>query len=331
MSRIAFARALGFFSLAATTLAAGSARAQEPPPAAVAAPVAPAQRQYTRQTYPASLVDRPLVLPKWVFQPTVDVGISNSKAGTGESFGIGFDVGVARKLQIGAMFELPVGPAADFGLLAFNLQTPLGRSANLRFDVGVQRGSFHLDDDSIHTDGFVMGVGLPIKVKLHRMLAFISGSTAARGFAGGPVIAGDSDRKQMTYGVFAPLGNDLFSLAVLPGSHETGALVNETLVTGTMFLPMGLLVQPHDRISFAVRTGYRLTFAHADGGGSDYIGHYVPLAFDVVVNPIRQLDIGFTALIQGYVGDNIAHSAGTTPAPGWADQRQFNIWIGGRI
>jgi hypothetical protein len=90
---------------------------------------------------------------------------------------------------------------------------------------------------------------------------------------------------------------------------------------------VGLLVQPHDRVSLGVRTGYRMLFQHRTGM-DDELTHFVPLAIDVVVNPIRQLDVGFTVLFPGRV-DNGGND--TLPKVGWGDQRQFNIWVGGRI
>jgi hypothetical protein len=335
-ARLSLVRAFGSFSVVATLAAATTpALAQEPPPTAptVVAPAA-APSEYTRKTYPMSMLERPLVLPKWVVEPTVGVGITNSDNGTGETFGLGFDIGVAKKLQVGAMIEVPAGPVADFGLLAFNLQTALGRSANLRFDIGVQRASAHVGEESAKNDAFVVGVGVPIKARINRWLAFVSGSNAARAFGGSPVEVVDRSGQptQSTYGFGPPLSSNLLSLSVLPeSSDDPHGIFEHTIVSGSMFLPVGLLVQPHERISLGVRTGYRLLFSHVSGNDGTTLVHYVPLAFDVVVSPLRQLDIGFTAQIQGRIDDNMDHTDARVPTPRWEAERQFNIWIGGRI
>jgi hypothetical protein len=100
-----------------------------------------------------------------------------------------------------------------------------------------------------------------------------------------------------------------------------------------MMLPVGVIFQPHDRISIGVRTGYRLAFSHTFGEGASGktpLEHFVPLSLDLVLNPIRQIDLGFTAFLFGFVGSQDLLPSGASE-PGWADLRQFSFWVAGRI
>jgi hypothetical protein len=312
-----------------------------PPPGVSTAAAAPsieaAAAPWTKRGYPASLVERPLILPQWMFQPWVGVAITNvetsflnmQQSGTGEVFAFALDVGLARRLQAGIFFAFPVDPNADFGTFLANLQLGLTDELNLRFDIGGEQISFHSGAPvgSNTQSAFLVGLGLPWKVKLHRMLALFGGSASAPGFGFYPItVVGQTS----VYTTTALSSEDLLALAVVDFGGTVG-----TAIFGGLTLPLGLRVQPHDRISFAVRTAYRMTFTHNESSSNTAgrispptpLLHYVPLSFDVVGNIIRQLDVGFTATLTGYIDSTNVPSTNQ----GYADERVFTIWVNGRL
>jgi hypothetical protein len=159
------------------------------------------------------------------------------------------------------------------------------------------------------------------------MLAFVSSDATARGFGPQPIQA-SKDGKVSSYGAGIIYSTDLLSMWVADTGSSTSS---STTLLAAMMLPVGLLFQPHDRISFGLRTGYRLAFSHSFGDGvtgRTPILHYVPLSLDLVVNPIRQLDVGFTAFLFGYVASQYMPGGS---GPDWADLRLFSFWVAGRI
>jgi hypothetical protein len=112
-----------------------------------------------------------------------------------------------------------------------------------------------------------------------------------------------------------------------------------SVVIGAVKLPLGLLFQPHARVALGLRTGYRMQFTSGEPHGGTLVQHEIPLAFDLVVSPLRQLDLGFTAGFAGRVAqngngngsyENAVLSMGVVNI-GWADERQLSFWIGGRL
>jgi hypothetical protein len=305
-------------TLAAVCALAGAARAEDVPKA----------------HYPSSLVERPMILPRLMFEPQLDVEITNtnsqnnggivSPGGVGETFGFGLDVGLARRLQAGVFFAIPLHPVADFGDFVANLQANLVPHAlNFRFDIGAER----IAGNSGHIDSFIFGLGLPYKAKLARYFAFIGGSTRARGF-GYPLLTASP-----TSGVFsgaALFSNDVFTLQVFCAPVGTGGgCVN--VVEGALHLPFGVLIQPHPIVSFAVRTGYRLVFQTASFGGAStsVTEHFVPLAFDLTFCIARIIDLGFTAFLHGFITGSGTGAGGINIniRGGYADLQRYDVWM----
>lgn len=272
----------------------------------------------TKRDYPSSQVARPLVLPPGMFQPSVGMGITNMSSGTGETLSVAMDFGIVRRLQAGVLGDFPINPNASFGTVLGNLQVGLASALSLRFDLGLQRISTAIERRSFSHNALIFGVGVPLKLKLSAMFALVSGSSTARGFASHPLLVGAA--QVSSYGGSVALSNDIFAMAFYGFSDPGGPIE-----VGVLTLPLGLLVQPHDRISFTARIGYRMAFAHA--GHITPVAHFIPLAFDVVVNPVRVLDIGFTAALWGYVATDTRSSS----AVGYADLRQFDIWVAARF
>jgi hypothetical protein len=98
---------------------------------------------------------------------------------------------------------------------------------------------------------------------------------------------------QSFYGGAALTSNDL--LAVQASTNALGLSV---------FVPIGLLIQPHRIVSLALRSGYRFIFWRVFGAGGTVEEHLVPIAFDLTFNVARRVDLGFTATILGLVSAN---------------------------
>lgn len=227
-----------------------------------------------------------------------------------------------RRLQVGVLFDIPVHPDANFGTFLANVQAGLGRAINFRMDLGVEQASFGTPLGSTTKAGFLFGVGLPLKARVNRYFAITSGSAAARGFGAFPLLPLDANSTSALYESLPLLPGDFFTFFVLPG--DNGA---SPAYLGSFTLPIGFLVQPHPVVAIGVRTGYRMQFTGGGGSTQATLNHFVPLAFDLVVTPIKQLDLGFTATLWGLV----AGDSTTVMAPGYADLRIFELYLGAHI
>lgn len=286
-----------------------------------------------KRMYPAALIDRPLILPRFMFQPTVEVDMTHIKDGSqGLALAAGLDVGLARHLQAGILFAFPLYPGAGFGDFVANLQIGLG-AVNLRFDIGTERLSvFPEKGPTSSKDTFVFGLGLPYKGRLGSVVALVGGSTAARGFGTAPFLNFGSTGflSGAAYGGTSfSASSDLFTLQVFDaGSNTTG-------VIGSLLVPLGILIQPHPVFSLGVAAAYRLTFTTETGGSSSTpttLQHSVPLKFDLTFTVARIVDLGFTALILGPIA---TQAGGTTKTVSGSDYvsllQKYDFWVAVRF
>jgi hypothetical protein len=293
-----------------------------------------------KSNYPAAVVDRPMILPRLMLQPVFEIGPSNTNStdgvggGAGGSLGFGIDVGLTRRLQAGAYLAFPFYPVGNFGDFVGNLQVNLlPQALNLRFDLGTERITSTMDNGYVY-DSFVFGVGLPTKIKLHPMLAFISGSTSARGF-GVPMlmVQGRGGQWGGLPGVVTE-SNDIIALQAFnpPGD-------NSTVVVGSFFLPVGVLFQPHPIVSLSARTGYRLQFNSQSAGSVTVtqVRHFIPLGFDLAFNIAHRFDVGFTATIAGFVSGKQSQAGPGVPnqndtiSGNYADNQRYDFWVAARF
>jgi hypothetical protein len=311
--------------VAASPVAAPAAGSPEPPAAGAPSVTAAAPARSEKEAYPLSLVERPLILPRFMFQPSVAFDITNvDQAGNGTVFGFALDVGLSRRLQAGVFFAFPIDPNADFGNFVANLQVGVADPLNLRLDLGAERLAFAAPSIAVGTkDAFIFGLGVPIKLKLHRMLAFVSGSSTALGFGWQTNFADKMGRSSIYGFVGGITSNDVLSLLVYDSGGGGGKVT-----IGALTLPVGFLFTPIERLTIGVRSGYRLVFNHVENASGTPLAHYIPLAFDLVVAIVRQLDVGFTATLQGNI-DNDRSSVGLSV--GYADFRQFTVWVSSRL
>jgi hypothetical protein len=279
---------------------------------------------------PTSLVERPLTLPRAMIQPTLEGNLSNSLRyydpdlnHLGGSLGFGVDIGISSRIQAGFFFTLPLSPIANLGQVVANLQASLVRNLfNLRVDLGVQRLSQRSPFGNNHSDWLVLGIGLPLRLKLHSMVALVAGSTTARGFGTPPFLAPQGDDWVNWSGAFA--SNDVLAL------FATSSLVN-----GSVLVPFGLLIQPHPIVSFGGRAGYRYAFFRSSSGPTLHY-HFVPVAFDLTITVGQSVDLGFTATILGPVSnDQRSLPPGVyfliPPTSYWREFQSYDFFVAARF
>jgi hypothetical protein len=287
---------------------------------ALALPAAAGEADWAsaKRAYPLALIDRPLILPALMFQPTFAVEgtfVPGAYRSAGGVVGAGLDVGIVRRrLQAGFAVAAAVDPEPDFSLFIADVQIGLHDAVSLRFDAGMSRQllDFSLDAEGIgiHT-GFICGLGLPYKVKLHRMVALVGGSSSALGF--GLPLPIQGPLSNFTVGLVLP--NDLFSLFVADYGYAAG-----TVIAGSLFLPVGVLIQPIERLALGLHTGFRLNFTQSDRGSELFM--FVPLSVAATVTVVRQLDLGLATTFLGAVQAQLG---------GWADDISLGFFVTGHL
>jgi hypothetical protein len=243
----------------------------------------------TKEAYPSSYVQRPLTLPESMVQADTALAISNYQTQTGTNMNLGFDVGIHPKLQTGLMMSLPLTPNGGFGMMVGNVQYGIAQFANLRFDVGATKltadipamGNRFVQQD---VTGFVWGAGVPMKWMLGDRIALTTGRTNASAF-----------------GVASKINGYLLSSDdIITMSSGSFTLMNGSTASATVWtfgLPIGMIVQPVDRIGLGLRTGFRVMRGDVPSDTA------IPWAFDVIGNVVRPLDLGLTFEMPGWTSD----------------------------
>lgn len=203
--------------------------------------------------YPTSMIERPLTLSPSMYQPEAAFVLLHESLPMASSVNVdmlqfGLDVGIARHLQVGAFTNIETSPQSQLFNGLGSLQYQLLEFAAVRMDLGAQR----VDSGDLY---FAVGLGLPIKLKLTQMVAFISGRPYAYGAE-----------------------DDIFQ-ARLGGSN-----ISEFRV------PLGLLFQIGPHLSVAARSGYRHqgSAGYVPVGG-DVVISYGPLDLGATVDVAGQI------------------------------------------
>jgi hypothetical protein len=273
--------------------------------------------------YPTALIDRPMILPSRMTQVAAGVGLTNysppdtvypNDGATALLLSLGADVGITRRIQLGAFLSLPMYPQPQFDTFVANLQVGLTGWLNLRVDVGAKRvdGFGDYSANSFAKSGFLAGLGLPIRRKLNRMFAFVSGSPSAYGFGNQPLVM----RQQHPY--YEYLGGGFIN-----SSDLLAIWASDTYVIGALTLPIGFLFQPIPQLVFGWHLAYRFAFTQ-DALGETHQAHAVPLRLDVAVT-LRHIDVGFIATILGTFQDPYAGEIG------WGGAQQYDFYVQGRF
>jgi hypothetical protein len=275
-----------------------------------------------KRDYPDSLVERPLILPPLMVQVGSTLGLTNLSGSyfasdqAGVTLALGADLGLGHGLQLGLYAATPLSTNAMLDSFVASLQIKLTRYLNARIDLGAKEIDGFWGPNSTNgaysIAGFVFGVGLPLKVKLGRRFALVSGSTSALGFGPQPMVLLDG------FSHFSYFGS-----SVVSSSDLLTVWASSTFVAGAFTLPVGVVFQPLSKLSFGLRTGYRLGFTR-DASGNSNTSHAVPLGFDVAFT-MRSLDVGFNATLLGPLSDPYASQVG------WAEAQQYDFHIRGRF
>jgi hypothetical protein len=216
--------------------------------------------------YPNAIIDRPLTLSPSMYQPEAAFMLLHDSApmGTDVDFlQFGLDIGVARHLQIGAFTNIETSPQSQLFSAMGSLQYQLLEFAAVRIDAGTER---------VGSDLYLaVGLGVPVKLKLTPVVAFISGRPYAYGAE-----------------------DDIFQARI--GSNNVSEFN----------LPAGLLFQLGPHFSVAARSGYRkVSSAGFVPVGGDIVISYGPLDLGGTVDVAGQISpsgAGYTdqILVRGF-------------------------------
>ena len=239
--------------------------------------------------YPGSFAQRPLVLPDGMVQADTAIAISNYSSQTGANMNLGLDVGIHPKVQAGVMLSLPLSPDGGFGMMVANAQYGVAKWANLRFDVGASRVTGEIpamgNTTAIQdTTGFVWGVGVPMKWHLTDRVALTTGRTGASAFGVASKVNG-----------FLLSSDDIVTMQSGSFTLMNGSTASATV--WTIGMPVGVIVQPHDRIGLGFRTGVRVMRGDVPSDTA------IPMAFDLLTHVARPLDLGVTYELPGWTSD----------------------------
>jgi hypothetical protein len=282
------------------------------------APAARAQEEISTQheaskEWNEAWIDRPLLLAPGAVQAGLGMDVSNLSVldnnATGETVSAAVDVGLSPRWQAGLALTVPVNPAS-FGSAIANLQMRLSDAANLRLDVGVARGGFIDNTSSDMTNDYMLGVSIPLKLKLSSNVALISGRTGPAGFAR-PLAISVNGMGGIAVGA-TPfyMGESLFSV----GINGNG------VISMSANAPVGVMVALSDRVAVDVHGGYRWM-----NGGNEMTGvsqnyHFLPFGGDVMVNLPGHIDVGVSADVAGPVSQNVDYLS-TRQFMGWLQAR----------
>jgi hypothetical protein len=278
------------------------------PCAVLAAPV---------ETYPTSLIDRPLVLPQGKAEFGLLGNVSNWSVGgdslTGEAGALGAEIGFG-KAQLGVVVALPLNPGFGFGSAAASAAFALAPQTALRLDFCFDRIGLNGDNASAADSQNVLtaGLGVPFRVRLAKNLSFVSGNVGAMSFAHFTNVGINGTGAYLGGGALTFSGSDLLSFSATTGGGGQGQV--------TLNLPLGLLIQVAPPFSITLHAGYVGTLSISGGT----LQSYLPVGIDAVFTTAAGADIGASFSLAGPV-DNFASIAGN--GLGYADIRNASLWL----
>jgi len=280
-----------------------------------------------------AVIDRPITLPAGAVEAMIRSDISNwdfdnTDALTGATLGASVDFGITSGVQLGLAVVAPIAPGAGFGSIYASAAFALGRAAALRLDAGYERFGFNgtgADQAGANSNTVFGGVGVPIKVPITSTLAFVSGSTGAMNFAHFTNVGSNGTGLYLGANTIGSEGADLISVesgnGVNGGNDNSGVAISVNL-------PVGLMFQPDPHFAITLRTGYSAAISLPSDSSGNEAYHFIPVGLDVVVSPVKLLDIGASFALAGYVG-NTGGSA--DPGINYADIRAFSVWARARF
>lgn len=253
----------------------------------------------------SNFVDRVMVLPKGTLQGSTEMGLAhastNGQGSTGFATSFGFEAGLGSRMQVGAAFSVPFSPKFTLGYFFVDGQYGITDFMNLRLNLGMnsstsatgEAGNVVMNDDgtfsfegggSSVSRAFAGGIGAPIRLRLNERWALISGRTNIHAVIPNAGQGVDTD--------------DIFTWQLASNAGFT-----------SLGLPVGIETAFSETWSGRFRTGVRGLMGNASGT-------FIPLAFDTMVVPSRNWDLGATVALAGQV------SSGA----GYFDAQNFTLW-----
>jgi opacity protein-like surface antigen len=257
-----------------------------------------------------AVVDRPLTLPKGRLDVTLHGTYTNWSAGgataDGLSLEMGFDFGASDKTQGGIALALPITPGAGFGSILGTAVYGASPNLGIRLDAGYERIGFNGGSGFLtgHANRFFGGLGVPIRVPITPMVAFVSGRTSSVQFGHFNNFGDSGVGFYSGASSFPESSSDFFVISGGDSSTTTNVGIH---------LPLGLLLQPEPHLALRLESGYAALIN--DSGTL----HFIPLAVEAIVTPVPRLDFGLRFVVDG----NVAGSS----AFGYFDQRALMFWL----
>jgi hypothetical protein len=254
----------------------------ESPASPAAAPAAPRPLP-PASSYPWALFDRPLAAPRGValVREEVTMGvIGDSPWLEGAAEVLGFELGVGRGVQIGTQVAFPLTRFPGQGTVLTSVQVDISRHAAFRLETGFERATAPSSGLLIDANGGFVSLAFPARWRIARALAITGGG-------GSGLRSGWLVNYGPAYSSFSPfLSEGLFAIR--------GSLYASPGILFSLFLPVGLLFQPHRAIALHLQTGVRATFAEIYPTAI-----CVPIDLDVVVTPHPRIDLGASLDVAG--------------------------------
>ncbi len=261
---------------------------------------------FNKATYPLTLIDRPATLPPKMARATMEFGAANVASGiatlsgtdlrpsanTG-ALGIAIDVGVSKRWQLGLRFDALLYDQAAFGAFRGDIEVALSRGVSFHLQFGVERIGYR-DVTASPDYGPILSFGFPSKWKVHPRVAIVTG-----GLPGMHFNRAFPARSGTVYDSLAFVSDGLFSIHL-----------DENHAIGSIFIPVGVLVQLHPKIALLASVGGRITMIHVVLDPIVY-KWAVPLIADLILSPSRYFEVGIGYSLPGYVHDyGAAHQFG---------------------
>jgi hypothetical protein len=269
----------------------------------------------------APVIARPITLPQGSIDVTLHGTYTNWASGVlgtslaGETLALGLDFGATDQVQLGLGVALPINPGAGFGSVLGTAAFAANQMLAVRVDAGYERVGTNGDNTAglSHTNRFLAGLGVPLKVPITPTLAFVSGHDGTIHFGHFNNIGQNGTGLYFGSTIFTETGSDVFVLGI--GDNDSGSSVG-------INLPFGLLLQPDPVLALTLLAGYSAAISIPSSGSSEAL-HFLPVGLEAVVTPVPALDIGLRFTIDGY----IAHSGGGSGDLGYFDMRALMFWL----
>ena len=279
-----------------------------------------------------------LVLPQRAFEATALGNYTNwggdlfygGNNVTGESAAIHLAYGAFENAQVGLTLALPIHPGMAFGSVVLDAAFAFGPTLALRADAGMEQIGVNGDNTgpNNHANRYLLGIGPYGRVAIAPALDLLWGRTSSlpmsrfvnvdaqnsMGFYHGANYA------SLIYANCIPAPSLGDMLVFSAGSNDTWSIIDVNI-------PFGLRLTPLPALSLTLQAGYSGFVAIPPSGTGDqgFGHHYLPVGLEVALSPVKSLEVGVNASLDGYLG---ASGAGAVRGdPGYFDMRSVLVWF----